>query len=45
MLPNVYKEIELLGKFKEDTKKWAPVCKCRLCKTYVKDLGFTEIAN
>ena len=45
MLPNVYKEIKLLEKFKEDIKKWAPVCKCRLCKTYVKDLGFTEIAN
>ena len=45
MLPNAYKEIKLLGKFKEDIKKWSPVCKCRLCKTYIKDLGFTEIAN
>ena len=45
MIPNVYKEIKVLGKFKEDIKKWVPVCKCRLCKTYIQGVGFTEITN
>ena len=44
MLPKVYKEINMLGKFKDEIKKWVPVCKCRLCKTYVKGVGFTEIS-
>ena len=42
MLPDSYKEISELEKFKEDIKKWVPDCKCRLCKTYVRGLGFTE---
>ena len=45
MLPSDYKEINTLGKFKEDIKKWIPICKCRLCKTYVKGLGFIEISK
>ena len=45
MIPDVYKEIKVLEKFKEDIKSWVPVCKCRLCKTYIQGLGFTEIAN
>ena len=42
MLPDSYKEISELEKFKDDIKKWVPDCKCRLCKTYVRGLGFTE---
>ena len=45
MLPKVYKEINGLDKFKDDIKKWIPICKCRLCKTYVKGLGFTETSE
>ena len=45
MLPNAYKEINVLGKFKEDIKKWIPTCKCRLCKRYVKVIGFIEISK
>ena len=45
MLPKVYKEINGLDKFKEDIKKSIPICKCRLCKTYVKGLGFTETSE
>ena len=27
-------------------RKWTPTnCSCRLCKTYVKDLVFTNIVN
>ena len=40
MLPNEYKSITQLEKFKESIKKWIPDCKCRLCKPYVADVGF-----
>ena len=43
MLPESYKDITDLEKFKKDIKDWIPVCKCRLCKTYVAGLGFSEI--
>ena len=42
MLPNVYKEINNLAKFKDDIKAWVPDCNCRLCKTYIAGVGFTE---
>ena len=42
MLPDVYKSITELDKFKEDIKDWIPDCKCRLCKTYIAGLGFIE---
>ena len=45
MLPDTYKEINVLGKFKEEIKKWVPECSCRLCKTYIRGLGFTEISQ
>ena len=40
MLPDAYKEIKVLSKFKEDIKEWVPDCKCRLCKTYIRGVGF-----
>ena len=40
MLPDSFKSIQLLEKFKEDIKKWIPNCKCRLCKNYVASVGF-----
>ena len=42
MLPEAYKEIDVLTKFEDDIKKWVPDCKCRLCKTYVAGVGFVE---
>ena len=42
MLPEVYKRINALEKFKDDIKKWVPRCKCRLCKTYIAGVGFVE---
>ena len=39
MLPDYYKNITTLEKFKEDIKKWVPNnYKCRLCKTVVKTM-------
>ena len=40
MLPNEYKEITNLEKFKDSIKKWIPQCKCRLCKPFVAGVGF-----
>ena len=43
MLPEEFKSITDLDKFKEDIKKWEPSnCKCRLCKKYVAGIGFTN---
>ena len=42
MLPQAYKDIDVLSKFEDDIKKWVPDCKCRLCKTYVSGVGFVE---
>ena len=43
MLPEEYKNISLLDKFKVDIKKWVPDnCKYRLCKTYISQVGFIE---
>ena len=44
MLPESYKTIILLDKFKEDIKKWIPDnCPCRLCKNYIGSVGFIEV--
>ena len=39
MLPDKYKGVPLLEKFKADIKEWVPECKCRLCKTYVAQVN------
>ena len=45
MLSDEYKSITVLEKFQEKVKNWTPVCKCRLCKTYVAQVGFVEISK
>ena len=40
-LPNEFKTIKSLSVFKRKIKKWKiPDCPCRLCKTYVPQVGF-----
>ena len=39
------KFVTILEKFQEKVKNWTPVCKCRLCKTYVAQVGFVEISK
>ena len=35
-----------LSQFTKRIRKWKPAkCPCRLCKTYIKDLGFVEISG
>ena len=41
MLPNDLKESQTLEEFKHIEKLWKPnECDCRLCKTFVPNLGF-----
>ena len=41
LLPNEYKTIESLQDFKAKIKTWVPGnCPCRLCKTYIHQVGF-----
>ena len=41
IVPNEYKTIESLADFKVKIKTWVPEnCPCRLCKTYIHQVGF-----
>ena len=41
VVPNEYKIIESLADFKTKIKTWIPEnCTCRLCKTYIHQIGF-----
>ena len=41
LVPEEIKKSKTLFTFKEKIKKWKPSsCTCRLCKTYIKDLGY-----
>ena len=43
LVPNEIKSLDTLESFKEKIKSWKPEgCTCRLCKTYIKDLGFIQ---
>ena len=40
-VPDRLKELNSLTSFKKEIKKWIPVnCPCRLCRTYIQNLGF-----
>ena len=46
MLPEEYKNIGTLEKFRDEVHKWIPEkCPCRLCKTYVRGLGFINVTG
>ena len=41
LLPQEYKDIDNLTDFKCKIKSWVPKnCPCRLCKTYIQNIGF-----
>ena len=43
ILPDSYKNLPNVSVFKNRIKKWKPEnCPCRLCKTYISRLGFTQ---
>ena len=43
MLPENLKECSSLEEFKESIKLWVPDCNCKICKNYIKGLGYVEI--
>ena len=44
MLPDKFKSIETLVKFKEEIKTWKPEnCPCSLCKTYIRGVGYVTL--
>ena len=43
IVPENIKEAESLSEFKQKIKTWKPIdCKCRLCKTFIPELGFID---
>ena len=41
MVPKEIQNCKSLSKFRLKIKEWKPIgCTCRLCKVYIKDLGF-----
>ena len=45
MVPDTYKIIDSLCDFKKAIKKWKiENCPCRICKVFVKNIGFCETA-
>ena len=46
MLPDRLKICTSLSEFKSTIKSWIPEnCTCRLCKTYIRELGFVTVRN
>ena len=46
ILPHRIKKCKSLYLFRKEVRKWKPdKCPCRLCKTYVKGLGFVTITS
>ena len=46
MLPENLKTCKSLGEFKNRIKSWTPKnCPCRLCKTYVAGVGYTNVVE
>ena len=46
LVPNDVKNIRTLPEFKRKIKLWKPdQCPCRICKTYVADMGFIELTG
>ena len=45
-IPVEIRNIKNFETFKTEIRKWKPIkCPCRLCKTYVKDLGFVSLSE
>ena len=43
LVPNEIKSLDTLESFKEKIKLWKPKgCMCRLCRTYVRDVGYID---
>ena len=46
MLPDYLKTCKSLGEFKNRIKSWIPKnCPCKLCKTYIAGVGYTDVVE
>ena len=46
LIPSKIKEVNSLNSFKEGIKTWvSTACPCRLCKTYIQQVGFVDILD
>ena len=46
MLPGRLKACQSLSEFKTNIKSWVPDnCPCKLCKTYIPGLGYTNVVG
>ena len=45
IVPNEVKGSPTLELFQKNIKKWNPKCTCRLCKTYIKGLGYVTLCE
>ena len=46
MLPDNLKTCKSLGEFKNRIKSWIPKnCPCKLCKTYIAGVGYTDVVE
>ena len=45
LVPNELRNVSNFGTFKAEIRKWKPPnCPCRLCKNYIRNIGFVNIA-
>ena len=41
LIPSAIRQLDTLSEFKKAIKKWKPTnCPCRICKTYIPNVGF-----
>ena len=45
IVPKEVKGSSTLELFQKNIKKWNPKCTCRLCKTYIKGLGYVTLCE
>ena len=44
LIPLELKKLRTLSKFKKSIRLWKPEkCPCRMCKTYIQDVGFINV--
>ena len=43
LVPDNLKQLDDINSFKTEVKKWKPIdCPCRLCKSYIANVGFVQ---
>ena len=42
-IPEDIKNSDSLNVFKSKIKKWKPICNCRICTSYIQNVGFVNL--